>query len=41
MKNRMNLAQHLQGLSYKVCHPNITKIFRSWIAYSSFQDTPR
>ena len=28
--------QNSQGLSYKVCSTDITKVFRNWIIYSSF-----
>ena len=37
-KNRLDLAQSLQGLSYMVCSSNIAKIFRTQIICSSFWD---
>ena len=36
MKNRVDVAQNLQGLSYEVCSTDIGTIFRTQIVYSSF-----
>ena len=35
-KNRADVAQNLQGLSYEVCSANIATIFRTQITYSGF-----
>ena len=37
-KNRVDVAQDLQGLSYEICYANIDTIFRTGIIYSSFWD---
>ena len=36
IKNIVDVAQNLQGLSYRVCSTNIATIFRTRISYSSF-----
>ena len=38
MKNSVDVAQNLRGLSYEVCSTNVATIFRIRIIYSSFGD---
>ena len=38
MKDRVDVGQNLQGLSYEVSSTNIARIFRDQIIYSSFRD---